>query len=859
MENTLVYIFKILDWITTLLDFFGIKITLPHTRRWHKEYIDNNITNEFSNYLPSDSSSNTNNNIETSKEEDINGNIYIQPYITTIPPKDGVQTALQIKNPILLKDFFLKQVFVKRSKLPKVYLLLGNTGSGKTSALVHLLSDYINNHTQSNLPYNIQIFSLRPDNFFETINNAPLEYNKKNILLLDALDENLSAQKPKASKEYTNFLHKLEEIYKNPNFAFIIITCRSQFFKDISEEPSKTNIPIGGSDPWLKVNKLLLEPFNDKQVQDFLDQTFSISNEAEKHSKAAALIKKHNSIASRPIILAYIRDIVESNREINTSLDFYDTIVDKELHRNISRIQPTVTNRQVKQWWDMTSEVAGYMYEHGKTEILYDELLHILIDHQLAKPNDTTINEDLFQQRSLLTRTGDIFHFSHKSFYEYFMAYRFLQHPEEIKQVYGMDFALQIYDDALQAWSEPKDTPFAELKNTHPYTVASSLHCLGSALDDINHFGQAKPYYKVALDIFNKLEEGNPNTYKDDITLVLNDLAILHNNTNQLDNAEKEYNEALKTYRQLADKNPDAYLPDVAMTLNNLAVLHRETNQLDKAEEEYNEALNIRRQLADENPDAYQPYVATTLNNLALLHSNTNQYKEAEEEFNEALNIRRQLANKKPDAYLPRVADTLNNLANLHSNTNQYKEAEEEYNEASSTYQQLADKSPDAYLADVAMTLNNLAILHSDTNQLDKAEKEYNEALTTYRQLAAQNPDAYLPDVAMTLNNLAVLHKDTNQYKEAEEEFDEALSIRRQLADKNPDAFLPYVAGTLFNLSLMHLTKEERDLPAAEAVAQESMEIYRIMAEKSPAAFEQKVEMGEKLLEEIRQKIKSNK
>ena len=806
MENILVYFFKILDWITILLDLFGIKITLPHTRRWRKGYIDNNITSEFSNYLPSDSSSKTKDDIETFNEENIKGNIYIQPYITTTPLEDGEQTTFQIRNPLLLKDFFLKKVFVKRSKLPKVYLLLGNTGSGKSSALVHLFTDYINCHTQSNLPYNIRIYSLRPDNIFETINNIPLENNKKNILLLDALDENLSAQKPKASKEYTNFIHQLYEIYKNPNFAFVIITCRLQFFKDISEEPGKTDIPIGGSDPWLQVNKLHLEPFNDKQVQDFLAQAFSISNENEKHSKAAQLINKHNKIASRPIILAYIRDIVDSNQVINTTLDFYNTIVEKELRRNISRIQPTVTDGLVKQWWNMTSEVAGYMYKHEKTEITYDELLQILIDHQLAKPNDTIINEDLFQQRSLLTRTGDIFHFSHKSFYEYFMAYRFLQHPDEIKQVYGMDFALQIYNDGLQAITEQKETPFVDLMSTKPQKIASTLINIGKSLYDINLFNKAEHYYQLALEVICKLKDSEPNTYKILRSTTLNNLALIHSSTNQLAKAEEEYNEALTTYRQLAAQNPDAYLPYVATTLNNLANLHQNTNRLDKAEDEYNKALITYQQLADNNPDAHLPDVAMTLNNIANLHFINNQLDKAEEEFNESLRIYRQLAEQKTDAYLPDLATTLNNLAILHKNTRQLDKAEDEYNEALIIRRQLADKDSDAYLPYVAMSLNNLANFHSVTKQLGKAEVEYNETLSTYRQLSAQSPDAYLP----------------------------------------------YLAGTLFNLALLHLFKEERDLPAAEASALECLDMFRIMSEKSPAVFNPSVQKAEELLEIIR-------
>ena len=61
---------------------------------------------------------------------------------------------------------------------------------------------------------------------------------------------------------------------------------------------------------------------------------------------------------------------------------------------------------------------------------------------------------------------------------------------------------------------------------------------------------------------------------------------------------------------------------------------------------------------------------------------------------------------------------------------------------------------------------------------------------------------------------------------------------------------------TLYNFAWLHI--DQGNLPAAEVAALESLEKYRIMAEKSPAAFEQKVERGEKLLEEIRQKMKEN-
>ena len=50
--------------------------------------------------------------------------------------------------------------------------------------------------------------------------------------------------------------------------------------------------------------------------------------------------------------------------------------------------------------------------------------------------------------------------------------------------------------------------------------------------------------------------------------------------------AEAEYGVALEIYRDLAKSNPEAYRPNVAMTLNNLACLHNDNNRHEEAEAE---------------------------------------------------------------------------------------------------------------------------------------------------------------------------------------------------------------------------------------------------------------------------------
>ena len=757
------------------------------TQKWREETL-RNIPRDFFSHYPNKN--------------------YIQPYFSFAGQEE--------KQP--LKDYFLEKVFVNDSTEHRLFCLLGDTGTGKTAALVNLYADYINSHSPES-PYRIQILSLRNESAFNDIE----QITEKNhcILLLDAMDENPMAQNPAQRAEFDNTLNRICEA-----FAFVVITCRPQFFFNEEELTNQVKIQIG--EDWDNYTLLQLSPFDKDQVKEFLDHVFPAESDKDKRQKAEEIVNKHALIAIRPLVLTHTRDIVDSNHEINTTLDFYDTIVQSWIQRELRKTSPDNIEERTKQWWEMTSQVAGYLYQKTNgtnkepsfkidelndifSDQNHEEFASLLSDFKISLQQDGQDNMQ-FLQRSMLTRTGDTFHFSHKSFYEYFMAYRFFLYYGEIKQVYGMDFALQLYDELNKTRLIQSEVLFhAKLMELPDDDVANSLHEMGSELQKINHFTQA----------------------------------------------EAEFNEALAIRRQLADNNPDAYLPYVAHTLNNLANLHSDTNRHQEAEEEYNEALTIRRQLAEKNPDAYLPDVATTLNNLALLHSDTNRHQEAEEEYNEALTIYRQLADNNPDAYLPAVASTLNNLANLHKVTNRHQEAEAEHNEALTIRRQLADNNPDAYLPDLAMTLNNLAALHYETNRHQEAEAEYNEALTTYRQLADNNPDAYLPAVADTLNNLASLHRVTNRHQEAEEEYNEALTIRRQLADNNPDAYLPDVAQTLYNIALLHI--DQGNLPSAEAAALESLEKYRIMAEKSHEAFDQWVKRVEKLLEIIRQMMKENK
>jgi len=151
----------------------------------------------------------------------------------------------------------------------------------------------------------------------------------------------------------------------------------------------------------------------------------------------------------------------------------------------------------------------------------------------------------------------------------------------------------------------------------------------------------------------------------------------------------------------------------------------------------------------------------------------------------------------------------------------------------------------------LALTLNNFAALHYNiSNHYDTAEDEYQEALDIYRKLAKDSPNAYKTYVATTLNNLGLMHFHFNQFAASENEYQEALEIRRELAKDNPDAYLGDVAITLFNVALL-MMQDERRINEAKQAAQESLELYKAMAQKAPQRWNRDVDKVQRILEVI--------
>ncbi len=708
-----------LDDILAVLEFINIKkVFRACKRKWGKHQISDELRNDFSGYYPNPH--------------------YIPLCFSVI---NANKTEHDDPRPLL--DYLLSQVL--ESKAPRHYLLLGDAGTGKTAALVHLYAKYVQKHPFTD---RITLLSLRGGTEIEDINQLLAKKGKKELLLLDALDENQRARKP---DEFVQFSDELSSVCSQ--FDHVIITCRPQLFESESQEADAIQSRLG--EKWSKYNRLRLSDLSERQFETFLGKKYASYPKRLAAAKGIvdSLDEKAKSVFFRPIILSHLDDIVDEavshNRKPQNVLEIYDIIVAKQIDRELNK-QPTPPRDiegQRQHWWDITSEVAGYMYQNDKSSLTREELEAIP-----TLPKDTSPRQRIW----FTTRRGDKgYEFLHRSFYEYFMAYRFLLYPDEIGSVYNMDFALQLYGDLTEAVISEKDVRFANLDKLPSDVFARSQFYIGFEFWSIHRYEEAEKRYRQALDTFRQLAEHSPEYYLPNVAEALDGLAALHSVTDRTAEAEKEYNEALDILKTIPDKNQDVYMRHRARILHNLSILHSKTDHLSEAIMECNVALGIFQKLAKKHFEIYGPYVAISLNTLANLHRIDKLPDKAEAEYTEALGIYRELVEAGLKEYQPGMTTILISMADFHRKNKRLDKAEEEFKEALAIFRKLGDKIPNAYLPSEATTLYGLALLYKDKGDLSAAESAAEESLEKYRKLAEKSHEAFDKNVAKVEKLLA--------------------------------------------------------------------------------------------------------
>jgi hypothetical protein len=305
-----------------------------------------------------------------------------------------------------LFSLFENGFFKEESKNePTVVLVLADSGIGKTTFLQQLFIRQAKKYS-----FNQLAFVYCGENTDEEIANIPNKHNT--ILFLDGLDED-----DKARKNLKLRLDILSDLLMN--FDKVVVSCRTQFFEDTEAE-------------WNQINKNLetycveLKNFEEYEALSYVNKKYK--RDRKKRTEATHFLKRNSSFFCRPLLLMYIDSFVSDPdnklRSYTYLYQIYETIIVKWSIRN----KKSVTNQKQKITYDelvirFSKQLAIYLYEQetkGKEIDIQNEFLE----------NQTEIENKIdAQSRSFLARTRqkekndvDSWHFSHQSFYDYFLA-----------------------------------------------------------------------------------------------------------------------------------------------------------------------------------------------------------------------------------------------------------------------------------------------------------------------------------------------------------------------------------------------------------------------------------------------------
>jgi tetratricopeptide (TPR) repeat protein len=365
--------------------------------------------------------------------------------------------------------------------------------------------------------------------------------------------------------------------------------------------------------------------------------------------------------------------------------------------------------------------------------------------------------------------------------------------------------------------------------------IAVHLLKLSNSQSQVGERERALDSAEEALTIYRKLVQRDRETFLPNLSILLNNLAILQGAMGKREQALITGNEAVTIGRELVRRDRVTFLANLAMTVTNLCSLQSASGQRQQARATGEEAVALKRELVERDRDTFLPGFALALNNLANLESAAGEHEEALTTAYEALNIYRELVQVNRDAFLTDLAMTLHNAANLHSEVGDHERALAIANEAVKLRRELVQHQPEVFLPDLAMSLNNLAVMHSKLRNHQHALITSQEASTIYEGLVKRNPGAFLPEFAASLSVLASGLSDVGEHAKALNTARDATMIYRALVTENREAFLPQLALSLNNLANRHTQMEEHEL--ALDIAVESVTLRRELVESNRKAF----------------------
>jgi hypothetical protein len=368
----------------------------------------------------------------TAAEIDWATRFYIPTHYQNVSPSQddepGRRFIASARNPLI--PLFLKKVFGKTDNDNKYYLILADSGMGKSTFMINLYLAYKRQWHIFRAKFNIKLLPLGHPHALEELDKMDDKEKENTILLLDAFDEDIQA--------LHDYQKRIEEILqKSWRFRSVIITCRTQFFPSREEEPFETgHYKFGGAGGDFKFQKLYLSVFDNKDVWCYLRKRHNIFNPFKWRQlhRAWRITQKSPNLVVRPMLLSHIEDLVKENREYEFAYQIYEVLIKKWIERESKKPGIREKYGSVEAFQEKLDRFSHHlaldMYNNrekrGGLFIPKDQVLFsdtgVALDDLFEEP-DVVIKNSEWRTRSLLNRNAEgEYKFAHKSILEYFLA-----------------------------------------------------------------------------------------------------------------------------------------------------------------------------------------------------------------------------------------------------------------------------------------------------------------------------------------------------------------------------------------------------------------------------------------------------
>lgn len=308
-----------------------------------------------------------------------------------------------------LKDFLARCETTVNSDGRRQMFVLADAGMGKSSLLVMLRLMHLFSFWPKK--YKCALFKLGSSTLDDI---TKLEDHAHTVLLLDSLDEDPTS--------LGRIRDRISEILvRTDRFYAVIITCRTQYFPVAEPDPMERlgSVRVSG----YRCPIIYLSPFSDKQVDEYLRKRFPRSfwrwlrrRDSPLHIAALRILKKTITLHLRPMLLAYIDDLVgkDSEKELS-AYEAFDILIQEWLEREVRRGK--VQSRETL--YAACAAVAKRLDKLGKRALSREELTEVYLEEPCAQDLELI---DVGGRALLNMTSAGAFRFAHFALQEFVLA-----------------------------------------------------------------------------------------------------------------------------------------------------------------------------------------------------------------------------------------------------------------------------------------------------------------------------------------------------------------------------------------------------------------------------------------------------